>query len=91
MGYILKSEYLSINNLHYLLLNTYRFMESEFELHDILTEMHAIATVPDLYPVLVHLKAVLSLLELLSHENTDIAVSVVNLLQVRYILIYTYA
>jgi len=57
-------------------------MESEIELHDILTEMHAIATVPELYPVLVNLKAVLSLLELLSHENTDIAVAVVNLLQV---------
>lgn len=57
-------------------------MESEIELHDVLTEMHAIATVPDLYPVLVNLKAVLSLLELLSHENTDIAVAVVNLLQV---------
>lgn len=68
------------------LLNFYlfriRFMESEIELHDVLTEMHAIATVPDLYPVLVNLKAVLSLLELLSHENTDIAVAVVNLLQV---------
>lgn len=62
-------------------------MESEIELHDILTEMHAIATVPDLYPVLVNLKAVLSLLELLSHENTDIAVAVVNLLQVCNILV----
>jgi len=59
-------------------------MESEIELHDIIAEMHAIATVPDLYPVLVNLKAVLSLLELLSHENTDIAVAVVNLLQVCY-------
>lgn len=65
-------------------------MESEIELHDILTEMHAIATVPDLYPILVNLKAVLSLLELLSHENTDIAVAVVNLLQVSDILIYLY-
>lgn len=57
-------------------------MESEIELHDIVTEMHAIATVPELYSVLVNLKAVLSLLELLSHENSDIAVAVVNLLQV---------
>ncbi|KAL4132573.1 hypothetical protein QTP88_009697 [Uroleucon formosanum] len=61
--------------------NPEKFMESEIELHDILTEMHAIATVPDLYPILVNLKAVLSLLELLTHENTDIAVAVVNLLQ----------
>ncbi|XP_050523187.1 beta-catenin-like protein 1 [Daktulosphaira vitifoliae] len=61
--------------------NPEKFMESEIELHDIITEMHAIATVPDLYPVLVNLKAVSSLLELLSHENTDIAVAVVNLIQ----------
>jgi len=63
-------------------------MESEIELHDVITEMHAIATVPELYPILVNLKAVLSLLELLSHENTDIAVAVVNLLQVCNISIF---
>lgn len=62
-------------------------MESEIELHDIIAEMHAIATVPELYPILVNLKAVLSLLELLSHENTDIAVAVVNLLHVSSILV----
>jgi Eukaryotic domain of unknown function (DUF1716). len=44
--------------------------------------MHAVATVPDLYPIMVELQAVPSLLELLAHENTDIAVAVVDLLQV---------
>lgn len=57
-------------------------MESEVELHEALQEMHAVATVPDLYPIVVQLSAVPSLIELLSHENTDISVGVVDLLQV---------
>jgi len=57
-------------------------MESEVELHETIQEMHAVATVPDLYPIMVELQAVPSLLELLAHENTDIAVAVVDLLQV---------
>lgn len=56
-------------------------MESEVELHETLQELHVIATNPDLYPTMVELNAVPSLLELLSHENTDIAVAVVDLLQ----------
>lgn len=56
-------------------------MESEVELHTTLTELRALATVPDLYPRLVELGSVPSLLELLAHENTDIAIAVVNLLQ----------
>lgn len=58
-------------------------MDSELELHEAVQELHAVATVPDLYPVLVLNGAVKSLLDLLSHENTDIAVAVVDLLQVR--------
>lgn len=57
-------------------------MESEVELHEIIQEMHAIATVPDLYPIMVQLNSIPSLLELLSHENSDISVAVVDLLQV---------
>lgn len=49
-----------------------RFMESELDLNDIIQEMHVIATMPDLYHLLVELNAVHSLLGLLSHENTDI-------------------
>lgn len=51
------------------------------ELDHILQEMHLVATVPDLYPLLVELQVIPSLLELLSHENTDIAVAVIDLLQ----------
>uniref|UniRef100_H3CEV9 Beta-catenin-like protein 1 n=1 Tax=Tetraodon nigroviridis TaxID=99883 RepID=H3CEV9_TETNG len=62
-----------------------KFMESELDLNDIIQEMHVIATIPDLYHLLVELHAVQSLLGLLSHENTDIlkhvAIAVVDLLQ----------
>ncbi|XP_064640145.1 beta-catenin-like protein 1 [Lineus longissimus] len=61
--------------------NPERFMESEVDLNDILQEMHVIATVPDLYHILVELNAVQSLLQLLSHDNTDISIAVVDLLQ----------
>uniref|UniRef100_A0A674EEC7 Beta-catenin-like protein 1 n=1 Tax=Salmo trutta TaxID=8032 RepID=A0A674EEC7_SALTR len=60
-----------------------RFMETELDLNDIIQEMHVIATMPDLYHLLVELNAVHSLLGLLSHDNTDILSfrDVVDLLQ----------
>ncbi|KAM8862574.1 beta-catenin-like protein 1 [Spinachia spinachia] len=68
--------------------NPEKFMESELDLNDIIQEMHVIATMPELYHLLVELNAVHSLLGLLSHENTDILLlpnetcwSVVDLLQ----------
>ncbi len=44
--------------------------------------MHVIATQPDLYELLVEHGAVNSVLQLLAHENSDIAAAVVHLLQV---------
>ncbi|KAM9856376.1 beta-catenin-like protein 1 [Aulostomus maculatus] len=61
--------------------NPEKFMESELDLNDIIQEMHVIATMPDLYHLLVELNSVHSLLGLLSHENTDILSPVVDLLQ----------
>lgn len=61
--------------------NPEKFMESEIELNDVIQELHAVATVPDLYSLLVELNGVSSLLELLSHQNTDVSVAVVDLLQ----------
>lgn len=58
-----------------------KFMESEIELHGAIQELKVVATVPDLYPLLVQLNAVPSILELLAHRNTDISVSIVDLLQ----------
>ena len=51
-------------------------------LHAHLKDMKAVATVPSLYPVLVELNVVPSILGLLNHDNTDISVGVVDLLQV---------
>ncbi|XP_071639382.1 beta-catenin-like protein 1 [Temnothorax longispinosus] len=61
-----------------------KFMESEVKLHKTLQELQIVAAtnLTNLYHMLmVELGAVPSLLELLSHENTDIAVGVVDLLQ----------
>ena len=58
-----------------------KFLTSEVELHDSIQELRVIATAPELYPDFVQLECVQSLLGLLSHENTDIAVAVVDLLQ----------
>ncbi|XP_028848991.1 beta-catenin-like protein 1 [Denticeps clupeoides] len=61
--------------------NPEKFMEAELDLNDILQEMHVIATMPDLYHLLVELNAIHSLLGLLSHENSDISIAIVDLLQ----------
>lgn len=61
--------------------NPEKFMESEIELNDVIQDLRSVATVPDLYPLLVELNGISSLLELLSHQNTDISVAVVDLIQ----------
>lgn len=58
-----------------------KFMESEVELNDVIQELHVIAAQPDLYYILIELNAIQSLLGLLTHENTDIAIAVVDLVQ----------
>lgn len=57
-----------------------KFMESEVDLDEEVKKLHALAANPDLYPELVRLGSVPSILGLLSHDNTDIAMSVVTLL-----------
>lgn len=57
-----------------------KFMESEVDLDEEVKKLHALAANPDLYPELVRLGSVPSVLGLLSHDNTDIAMSVVTLL-----------
>jgi len=58
-----------------------KFMESEMELHDAIQELHNIATVPDLYPILVDLNCTSSMLGLLCHDNSDMSVAVLDLMQ----------
>lgn len=57
-----------------------KFLDSEVDLDEEIKKLHALAAAPDLYPELVRLNAVPSLLGLLTHENTDIAIEVVSLL-----------
>ncbi|CAO1419682.1 unnamed protein product [Diamesa hyperborea] len=61
--------------------NPEKFMDSEIELNDVIQQLHAVSTVPDLYPLLVSLNVVTSLLELLSHPNTDISVAIIDIIQ----------
>ena len=58
-----------------------KFMESELDLNDVIIEMKTLATMPEQYHYLVELRAVNSLLTLLNHANSDIAIAVVDLLQ----------
>lgn len=58
-----------------------KFADSELELHEELVRLKALAGAPELYPELVHLNAIPSIVGLLTHENTDIAVDVVGLIQ----------
>ncbi|CAL1405866.1 unnamed protein product [Linum trigynum] len=58
-----------------------RFSDSEVELHLELEKLRVLAGGPELYPDLVNLNTIPSILGLLSHDNTDIAVDVVQLLQ----------
>ena len=52
------------------------------ELNEVVQELHVLATVPDYYSILLDLNTIQSLLHLLSHDNTDISIAVVDLLQV---------
>ncbi|EEF36193.1 conserved hypothetical protein [Ricinus communis] len=58
-----------------------RFADSELELHQELEKLKILAGGPELYPELVNLNTIPSIVGLLSHDNTDIAIDVVQLLQ----------
>jgi beta-catenin-like protein 1 len=58
-----------------------KFMESEIELNDAVQELHVIATQSDFYHVLVNMNGINLLMGLLTHENTDISIAVISLIQ----------
>ena len=58
-----------------------KFMESEIELNEEIEKLHILAANPDLYYILVEMGCVQTLLGLVSHENSDIILAVVDLLQ----------
>eukprot|EP00803_Ostreobium_quekettii_P001407 evm.model.scf_992.4 EVM.evm.TU.scf_992.4 scf_992:19988-22393(-) len=58
-----------------------KFMESEVELDESIQNLMELVNKPELYPVLVDANVVSLLLNLLTHENTDITIDVIDLLQ----------
>ncbi|KAH9625791.1 hypothetical protein KSS87_006035 [Heliosperma pusillum] len=58
-----------------------KFADSEVELHEELLKLKLLAATPDLYSEFVNLNAIPSVIGLLNHDNVDIAIDVVNLLQ----------
>ncbi|KAL8200304.1 hypothetical protein R6Q57_011643 [Mikania cordata] len=58
-----------------------KFADSEIELHEEIEKLKILAGAPELYPDLVNLNVIPSILDLLTHDNTDIAIDVVGLLQ----------
>ncbi len=57
-----------------------RFMDTEVELDQQLKKLRVLAAAPDLYGVLISSSTLRSLLDLLAHENSDIACDVLSLL-----------
>ena len=57
-----------------------RFVDSKIDLHDNLHKLNILARALELYPDLINLNAIPSILNLLAHDNIDIAVDVVQLL-----------
>ena len=58
-----------------------KFMESEVQLNEEIQKLQVIATVPEHYTILIEMNTVQTLVGLLSHDNSDIAIAVVDLLQ----------
>lgn len=58
-----------------------KFADTEIELHEEIQKFRVLAGGPELYPDLVNLNVIPSIVNLLAHDNSDIAVDAVNLLQ----------
>lgn len=58
-----------------------KFVDSEVDLHGEIQAFHVAATAPKYFPVMVKLGTVSTLLSLLIHENADVCLAVVGLLQ----------
>ncbi len=56
-------------------------MDSEVDLDEAVRQLQAVASAPELYPELVRLGAVPEIVNLLGHENGDLAASVAELLR----------
>lgn len=57
-----------------------KFMESEADLDEEIKNLLSLTEAPQMYPEFVKLGSVTSLMSLLSHENTDIAIDTIDLI-----------
>eukprot|EP01035_Chromulina_nebulosa_P018369 gene18369-24066_t len=57
-----------------------KFMETEIELNEQIQELYSIAAYPDLYHIVVQFGTVSSILGIITHENTDISIAAIGLL-----------
>lgn len=57
-----------------------KFMESEADLDEEIKNLLSLTEAPQMYPEFVKLGSVASLMSLLSHENTDIAIDTIDLI-----------
>jgi len=57
-----------------------KFMDSEADLDEEIKRMMSASTTPQFYPKLVELETVKSILSLLTHENTDISIACIDLI-----------
>ncbi|GAQ81024.1 beta-catenin-like protein 1 [Klebsormidium nitens] len=58
-----------------------KFVGSEVDLDEEVKKLHALSAAPELYPELVRLNVVPSLVGLLSHENVDISTDVIDVIK----------
>ena len=66
--------------------NPEKFMQSEILLDEQIKALASVAASPHLYPVLVKLGTISSLLQLLAHENVDLTVDVVSLVRYTFVI-----
>ncbi|KAI8901688.1 Catenin-beta-like protein [Globomyces pollinis-pini] len=60
--------------------NPLKFIDSEQALDDAISALTSISSSPELFPVLIQLNSHVSILSLLAHENTDIVLSTLTLI-----------
>jgi beta-catenin-like protein 1 len=57
-----------------------KFMESEIELYEEINNLFVVSASPELYPTLIESGSVVSILGMIAHENTDISLASIGLI-----------
>lgn len=58
-----------------------KFMDSEIELHSVINDLCVVAASPELYHVMVASGAIVNILGMITHENTDVSLAAIGLMQ----------